>query len=67
MMKKRIIPILLAGAFAFGCTDNASESDQHTHDDGTTHGDHAEPVEQEEFTVPQDTVHTHDGGEPHVH
>lgn len=66
-MKKQIIPMLLAGAFAFGCTDNSAESSQHTHEDGTTHEDHAEPVQQEEFNVQQDTVHTHDGGEPHTH
>lgn len=73
-MKKLFIPLILSAAFTFGCTEQSTENQEHVHEDGTTHDDHAPdaPVVQEEFEVEQDatatdSVHTHEDGETHAH
>lgn len=65
--------LTLLVAFTFGCTNEKTESNEHMHEDGSTHEDHAPdmPVEQEEFEVDQDTTaqetHSHDEGSDHQH
>lgn len=75
--------VLLASAlctlvFFTACSDSA-EAGTHTHEDGSTHSDHATDLvkpQQQEFTVGDSTtvdtsvkedIHTHKDGEPHSH
>ena len=72
-MKKIFISLTLLMAFTFGCTEKKAESDEHMHEDGTTHEDHTPdvPLEQEEFEVGDDTTteesHSHGEGVEHQH
>lgn len=72
-MKRIFIPLIVMTAFTFGCTEKKAESNEHVHEDGTTHEEHAPevPVEQEEFEVEQDTTaqetHSHGEGSDHQH
>lgn len=63
--------------FFTACNDSA-DAGTHTHDDGSTHSDHAADTvrpQQQEFTVGDSTAadtsvkeaHTHKDGEPHTH
>jgi hypothetical protein len=63
------------------CTNSQSEpaTNTHTHEDGSTHSDHAPDTvkpEQQEFTIGDTTqtdssatqkVHSHEDGKPHFH
>ena len=73
-MKRLFILLMLSVAFTFGCSEKKAETNEHIHEDGTTHADHeaTEPVKQEEFEVKgdslkTDSVHTHEDGETHAH
>ncbi|MEX2594107.1 MAG: hypothetical protein WD426_15135 [Anditalea sp.] len=72
-MKRIFISLILVMAFTFGCTKKKAESNEHTHEDGTTHEDHAPdvPIEQEEFEVGEDTTakesHSHGEDGDHQH
>ncbi|GAB2664628.1 hypothetical protein GCM10027036_18220 [Flavihumibacter cheonanensis] len=73
--------LLAAGSFIMSCND-APKEQTHTHEDGSTHADHAtdttKPVQQE-FTLTDSTktdslktdtsgkAHTHADGKEHVH
>jgi uncharacterized lipoprotein NlpE involved in copper resistance len=67
-MKKAIFTALigLASVSITGCANN-SESNVHTHEDGSTHADHdtIKPA-QEEFMI-RDTTHTDSAGREHTH
>jgi hypothetical protein len=70
---KNLLMILAISFVLFSC-GGKKEDNVHTHDDGSTHGDHvaADTTKQEEFkveadTVKQDTAHSHDGEKPHKH
>lgn len=72
-MKKIFISLIVIVAFTLGCTEKKAGSNEHMHEDGTVHEEHAtdEPVEQEEFEVGEDTTaqetHSHDEGSDHQH
>lgn len=66
-MKKNIL-FVCAMAFALcSCGGNSQKQNVHTHDDGSTHEDHASaatPSEQESFKVEADTAQV---GDAHNH
>ncbi|MBK0401841.1 hypothetical protein I5M27_02525 [Adhaeribacter sp. BT258] len=81
-MKKFIIPAMFCLALTVGCAEKKTETEAHTHEDGTTHEAHTEAnpetaPNQEEFDATgTDTTnaapategeHTHADGEPHSH
>ena len=72
-MKRIFTPLILVMAFTFGCTEKKAGSNEHTHEDGTIHEEHAPeaPLEQEEFEVGEDTAaqetHSHGEGDDHQH
>lgn len=77
-MKKILLAGVTAACLSLSAYSNDNSSSVHTHEDGSTHTDHAQdtprPVQQE-FTVADsaqvDTAtsgaHSHAGGEPHAH
>ncbi len=75
MKKTFLIIALFSTSFGIAACSNQEKKDSHTHDDGSTHDDHASDtasVKQEEFKVDSakaDTaaVHSHENGEKHTH
>lgn len=75
MKKIFLIIALFTASFSIAACNNQEKKDSHTHDDGSTHDDHASDtasVNQEEFKVDSaqaDTAgaHSHDNGEKHSH
>lgn len=61
------------------CSENKAESGTHSHEDGSTHGDHAADTtkpQQQEFTIGdsvqvdtsvKEGVHAHEDGKQHSH
>jgi protein involved in sex pheromone biosynthesis len=76
---KKTLSILALSVFLFAACNNSSEKSHeegtHTHDDGSTHADHAkaDTTKQEEFSVAGDTTkaaektHKHEDGKEHKH
>jgi protein involved in sex pheromone biosynthesis len=76
---KKTLSILALSVFLFAACNNAKEDSHeegtHTHDDGSTHADHAkaDTTKQEEFSVATDTTkaeskpHAHEDGKEHKH
>ena len=75
MNKILLIIALFTASFSITACSNQEKKDSHSHDDGSTHDDHASDtssVKQEEFKVDSakaDTAgaHSHDNGEKHSH
>jgi hypothetical protein len=75
MKKVFLIGSITISLLFIACNNNKKESGTHTHDDGSTHSDHATDTvkpAQERFktdTTHGDTskMHSHDGGKPHSH
>ena len=75
MNKILLIIALFTASFSLAACSNQEKKDSHSHDDGSTHDDHASDtasVKQEEFKVDSahaDTsvAHSHDNGEKHSH
>ena len=77
MKKTFLLAIARSALFLSACTNNNNDSDTHTHEDGSTHGDHAHDTikpPQQEFivgdTLQKDSAtkeHTHSDGEKHSH
>ena len=72
-MKTLILNAVLSIAIItmFSCS-NKTESEAHTHEDGSTHADHdTTKPDQQEFIVgdstQKDSSHTHTNGEKHSH
>ena len=61
-MKKTAIA-LVASLFLFASCGQKAEESTHTHDDGTTHADHAADTTQEEFNAADTAQHSHDSTE----
>ena len=75
MKKILLIIALFTASLSITACNNQEKKDSHSHDDGSTHDDHASDtasVKQEEFKVDSakaDTAsaHSHDNGEKHSH
>ncbi len=75
MKKTFLIIAVFAASFSIAACSNQEKKDSHTHDDGSTHDDHASDtasVKQQEFKVDStqaDTAdeHSHDEGKEHSH
>ena len=75
MNKILLIIALFTASLSLAACSNQEKKDSHSHDDGSTHDDHASDtasVKQEEFKVDSahaDTsaAHSHDNGEKHSH
>ena len=66
-MKKTAIAFV-ASLFLFASCGQNSKEGTHTHDDGTTHADHATDTTQEQFNAADTTHHDHDStGHDHSH
>jgi hypothetical protein len=63
---KKIAIAFIALSFLFASCGKKTEESTHTHDDGSTHADHATDTVQEEFNAADTTEHTHDG-QSHEH
>ena len=67
---KKLAIAFVASLFLFvSCGKKAAEG-THTHDDGSTHADHADTTNQEEFDATDTTEHAHDSAKhehPHPH
>lgn len=61
-MKKTAIA-LVASFFLLASCGQKAEEGTHTHEDGSTHADHATDTTQEEFNAADTTQHSHDGSE----
>lgn len=61
---KKLAIALTASLFLFAScgkkSDHEHGEDTHTHEDGTTHSDHADTTKQEEFNASDSTGHHHD-------
>jgi hypothetical protein len=69
IMKKFAIA-LVASLFLFASCGKKAEDGIHTHDDGTTHTDHADTTTQEEFNAADTASNAHDTTKhehPHPH
>ena len=77
-MKKTVLIAGLISCLLFTACANNNDSGTHTHEDGSTHGDHAHDTTmpaQQEFTVGDTTrpdsmttkEHSHNNGEKHSH
>ena len=64
-MKKTAIAFLASLFLLASCGQKPAEG-THTHEDGTTHEDHATDTSQEEFDASDTTQHSH-GGVDHQH
>lgn len=75
MKKTFLILAIFTASLTIAACNNQAKKDSHTHDDGSTHDDHAPDttsVKQEEFkvdSVQADTAgeHSHGNGEKHTH
>jgi hypothetical protein len=65
---KKLFVAVIASLFILASCGKKAEDGTHTHDDGSTHADHADTTKQEEFnaadTTAQDTT-KHDHPHPH--
>lgn len=50
----------VASLFLFASCGQKTEEGTHTHDDGSTHADHATDTTQEEFNAADSSEHIHD-------
>jgi hypothetical protein len=67
---KKIAIAFVASLFLFASCGKKTEEGAHTHDDGSTHTDHADTVKQEEFNSTDTAGHSHDTTKhdhPHSH
>lgn len=65
---KRLAIALIASLFLFVSCGQKGEEGTHTHDDGSTHADHATDTTQEEFNAADTSEHAHDStGHKHPH
>lgn len=68
---KKVAIALVASLFLFASCWKKSEEGTHTHEDGSTHADHAaDTAKQEEFNSADTTEHAHDTTKhdhPHPH
>ncbi|MGC1240373.1 MAG: hypothetical protein WA874_02235 [Chryseosolibacter sp.] len=53
----------VASLFLFASCGQKAEDGAHTHEDGSTHADHAADTTQEEFNAADTTHHAHDSTE----
>ena len=60
---KKVAIAFAASLFLFASCGQKTEEGTHTHEDGSTHADHATDTTQEEFNAADTTHHTHDGTE----
>lgn len=67
---KKVAIALVASLFLAASCGKKSDEGTHTHDDGSTHADHAADTTQEEFNAADTTEHAHDStthDHPHPH
>jgi hypothetical protein len=67
---KKVAIALVASLFLFASCGKKSDEGTHTHEDGSTHADHAADSTQEEFNATDTTEHAHDStnhDHPHPH
>ena len=74
---KKLVFLIAFIALIISCNGKKAEEHRHDHNDGThqhtEYGEHSEEVEQEEFTVSDDSIpapehdRQHKEGEPHQH
>jgi hypothetical protein len=74
MKKTLLFASIAAIVLTTSCDNNTKSEGAHTHDDGSTHTDHADTIKpaQQEFNVADTTkkdtsTHTHANGEKHSH
>lgn len=60
---KKVTTAFIASLLLFASCGQKTEEGTHTHEDGSTHSDHAPDTTQEEFNVTDTTQHQHDSTE----
>jgi protein involved in sex pheromone biosynthesis len=67
---KKLCVAIIASLFILASCGKKTDEGTHTHDDGSTHADHADTTKQEEFNAADTTGHAHDTTKhdhPHPH